>query len=57
LDRQKFRADNMDYYKYLKWHYWWRIQIIYFYKTKLIYLFAMIIPGIILGYLIIKNVS
>lgn len=57
LDRQKFRADNMDYYKYLKWDYWWRIQIIYFYKTKLIYLFAMIIPGLILGYLIIKNVA
>lgn len=55
LDRQKFRADNMDYYKYLKWHYWWRIQIIYFYKTKLIYLFAMVIPGLILGYLIIKT--
>ncbi|RED42723.1 hypothetical protein DFQ10_108130 [Winogradskyella eximia] len=57
LDRQKFRADNMDYYKYLKWDYWWRIQIIYFYKTKLIYLLAMIIPGLILGYLIIKNVA
>lgn len=57
LDRQKFRADNMDYYKYLKWHYWWRIQIIYFYKTKLVYLFAMVIPGLILGYLIVKNVS
>jgi hypothetical protein len=57
LDRQKFRADNMDYYKYLKWHYWWRVQIIYFYKTKLIYLIAMLIPGMILGYLIIKNVA
>ncbi|WP_299385572.1 SLATT domain-containing protein [uncultured Lacinutrix sp.] len=57
LDRQKFRADNMDYYKYLKWHYWWKTQIIYFYKTKLIYLFAMVIPGLILGYLIIKNVA
>ena len=57
LDRQKFRADNMDYYKYLKWHYWWRIQIIFFYKTKLIYLFAMLIPGFISGYLIIKNVA
>ncbi len=57
LDRQKFLADNMDYYKYLKWHYWWRIQIIYFYKTKLIYLIAMLVPGMILGYLIIKNVA
>lgn len=56
LDRQKFIADNMDYYKYLKWHYWWKIQIIYFYKTKLIYLFAMLIPGLILVYSIMKNV-
>ena len=57
LDRQKFRADNMDYYKYLKWHYWWRIQFIYFFKTKLIYLFSMVIPGLILGYLIMKKIA
>lgn len=55
LDTQKFRADNMDYYKYLKWHYWWKTQLFYYYKTKLIYLLAMIIPGLILGYLITKN--
>lgn len=57
IDTKKFRADNMDYYKYLKWDYWWRVQIIYFYKTKLVYLLAMILPGMILGYLIIKNVA
>ena len=57
LDTQKFRADNMDYYKYLKWDFWLRIQLIYFFKTKLIYLFAMVIPGLILGYLIIKNIT
>jgi hypothetical protein len=57
LDTQKFRADNMDYYKYLKWDFWWRIQFIYFFKTKLIYLSAMVIPGLILGYLIIKSIA
>ena len=56
IDNQKFKADNMDYYKYLKWHYWWRIQFIYFYKTKLIYLIPIIVPGMILLYLI-KNVT
>ena len=34
LDTQKFRADNMDYYKYLKWDYWWRIEFIFLLKTK-----------------------
>ena len=56
LDTQKFRADNMDYYKYLKSSFWWKIQFIYFLKTKFIYLIAMVIPGLILGYLIIKNI-
>lgn len=57
LDTQKFRIDNMDYYKYLKRYDWLNTQLIYFYKTKFIYLLAMIIPGIILVYLIIKNVA
>ncbi|WBX72007.1 SLATT domain-containing protein [Tenacibaculum retecalamus] len=29
LDTYKFRADNMEYYKYLKWYYWWGIQIFF----------------------------
>lgn len=57
LDMQKFRADNIDYYQYLKRSFNWRIQFIYFYKTKLIYLSAMILPGIILGYLIVEKIS
>ena len=57
LDTQKFRSENLDYYKYLKKSYWWKIQLIYFYKTKLFYLLGVFVPGIILGYLIIKNIS
>ncbi len=57
LDTKKFRADNMDYYKYLKWHYWWKTQFLFFYKTKLIYLLAILIPGLILSYLIVMNFS
>lgn len=54
IDKEKFMADNMTYYKYLKWHFWWRVQIKYFFKTKVIYLISMIVPGIILIYLIIN---
>ena len=57
LDTQKFRADNTDYYKYLKWDYWWRVQFIYFFRTKFIYLLGMVIPGLILAYLIMKNIE
>ena len=57
LDKSKFRVDNTDYYKYLKWYNWLWIQVLYFFRTKLVYLLAMLIPGIILGYLVIKNVA
>lgn len=56
IDNKKFKADNLDYYKSLKWHYWWKIQIVYFIKTKLIYILSILIPGIILFHLI-KNVA
>ena len=56
IDGKKFKADNLDYYKSLKWYYWWNVQILQFYYTKLIYIISIIVPGIILVYLI-KNVA
>lgn len=48
IDNQIFKANHMDYYKYLKWHYKYKVQAIYFCKTKLLYYVAMAVPGIIL---------
>lgn len=56
IDNKKFKAENLDYYKSLKWYFWWKVQILYFIQTKLIYIISILIPGIILIYLI-KNVA
>ncbi|WP_343695736.1 SLATT domain-containing protein [Flavobacterium sp.] len=54
IDHKKFIADNMTYYKYIKWHYWWKIYALYYIKTKLFYLLSIIVPGIILIKLILN---
>lgn len=53
IDNKKFKSEHLDYYKTLGLEFKIRTLIIYFFKTKLVYLTAIIVPGIIL-YVIIR---
>lgn len=56
IDNKRFKSQHMDYYKNLNWKFKLWTNIKYFYQTKLIYLSAIIIPGLILYYLV-QNVA
>lgn len=51
IDNHQFRINHPDYYK-IRWHEWITIPAHYFVKTKIIYLFMILVPGVILYFLI-----
>lgn len=54
IDNKIFKLGHRDYYEEIKWWHFIEFQIKDFMNTYFLYLFAMITPGIILTYIIIK---
>ncbi|GAA4327216.1 hypothetical protein GCM10023115_24940 [Pontixanthobacter gangjinensis] len=54
IDSKMFKSNHMDYYKNLNNWFWFRTNIEYIFKTKFIYIGAIIVPGLILAKIILR---